>query len=137
MSAFSQIGPPKNLKIDHRTDAYLVSWEEPDYGNEILDSYIVRWYREPDHQLVGKEETRDKFIAVPLENLEDGHSYNFQVSSVSHNQIESYSKELEIKTSYHSIATWSFISISMLLILSAFIGISFYGFNIFKHHRLR
>lgn len=133
MSALEQIGPPQNIKIDHLVDSYHLSWDDPEYGKEILDSFIVRWYREPDHQLVGKEETRQKFISVPVENLEDNRAYNFQVSSVSHSQIESYSKEIELKTSHNSLVTWSFMSISMVLLLLAFIGISFYGSNIFKN----
>lgn len=134
MSAFSQIGPPKgNIQLTHRPDSYLLSWEDPEYGKEILDSFIIRWYREPNHQLAGREETREKFLSIPIENLEDDQTYNFQISSISHSQIESYSKEIELKTTHNSLITWSFMSISMVLLLLAFVGISFYGFNIFKH----
>jgi hypothetical protein len=61
VSAFSQIGPPRNVTVDARTDGFLVSWESPDYGSDMLSLYVVRWYLEPEHKLQGKAETRSNF----------------------------------------------------------------------------
>lgn len=42
MSAFSQIGPPRNLSVqEHPRGGFLVRWEEPDYGQGI-GLYIIR-----------------------------------------------------------------------------------------------
>lgn len=42
MSAFSQIGPPKNVSVDIRPDGFLVSWDSPDYGQDMVGLYIIR-----------------------------------------------------------------------------------------------
>lgn len=137
VSAFTQIGPPKNLLIDSKSDAYLVSWQPPDYGSNVLNSYIVRWYREPSHEQVGSKETRDNFISVPVDELQDGIAYSFQVSSVSHDLVEMPSIEYELKTNHRSTFMWAFATVSVFLILMAFIGFSFYGVNAFNSQRIR
>lgn len=64
MSAFSQIGPPRNVTVDENENGdFLVSWIEPEYGHDILAIYIVRWYLEPSHLLTGKAETRNTYYA--------------------------------------------------------------------------
>lgn len=137
MAAFTQIGPPKNLLINSKSDAYLVSWEAPDYGNDVLNSYIVRWYQEPNHELVGQRETREHHIDVPVDELQDGISYSFIVSSVSHNHVEAFSREYELKTNHRITFMWLIGTVSVFLILMAFIGFSFYGINIFNNQRIR
>lgn len=137
MSAFTQIGPPKNLIINSKSDGYLVSWQAPDYGNDVLNSYIVRWYREPSHELVGRRETREHFIDVPVDELQDDMLYSFHVSSVSHNQVESFSTEYDLKTNHRSTVMWVIATVSVFLLLMAFIGFSFYGINVFKHRGIR
>lgn len=42
MSAFSQIGPPRNLSVDLSTDGFLVHWDSPDYGQDMVGLYIIR-----------------------------------------------------------------------------------------------
>lgn len=61
MSAFSQLGPPRNVSVDVRPDGFLVQWESPDYGQDVLGLYVVRWFLEPEHKLHGKAETRNNF----------------------------------------------------------------------------
>lgn len=58
---FSQIGPPRNVTVELEDESYLVSWEAPDYGYDILSLYVIRWYLEPDHKLVNQGETRNNF----------------------------------------------------------------------------
>lgn len=57
--SFSQIGPPRNVSVDFHRDGYFVSWEPPEYGNDALALYIVRWFMEPGHKLDGSAETRE------------------------------------------------------------------------------
>lgn len=61
MSAFSQIGPPTNISVDIQENGFLVSWEKPEYGHDILSLYVVRWFLEPEHKLHGKAETRNNY----------------------------------------------------------------------------
>jgi len=58
---FSQIGPPRNVFVDPRPDGFLVSWQAPDNGQDLLGLYIVRWYLEPEHTLAGTAETRNNY----------------------------------------------------------------------------
>ena len=56
-----QIGAPTNLSVNSKGDGFLVTWDSPDFGAEQLESYIVRWYLEPEHKLHGQGETRNNF----------------------------------------------------------------------------
>ena len=60
---FAQVGPPKNVTVQQTDvgDEFIVSWYPPDYGIETLRVYVVRWFREPGHHLVGTAETRDTY----------------------------------------------------------------------------
>lgn len=41
-SAFSQIGPPRNVTVEELPGGFLVQWEEPEYG-QGLGLYIIRF----------------------------------------------------------------------------------------------
>lgn len=60
-SAFSQIGPPRNVSVNPKFDGFLVSWQAPEYGQDMLGLYVVRWFLEPEHKLHGKAETRNNY----------------------------------------------------------------------------
>lgn len=60
---FAQIGPPRNVSVE-QTDAgdeFVVSWYPPEYGLEFLRVYVVKWWKEPGHFLMGTAETRDTY----------------------------------------------------------------------------
>lgn len=60
---FAQIGPPRNVTVE-QTDAgdeFVVTWYPPEYGLETLRVYVVRWFREPGHLLIGSAETRETY----------------------------------------------------------------------------
>jgi hypothetical protein len=61
IAAFSQIGPPRNLSVDLRNNGFLLQWTPPEYGNDLLGLYVVRWYLEPGKNLQGKAETRNNY----------------------------------------------------------------------------
>lgn len=58
---FSQIGPPRNVSVNHTQDGFLVTWDAPEYGHDQLGLYKIRWYLEPEHKLHGSIETRNHF----------------------------------------------------------------------------
>lgn len=147
VSAFSQIGPPKNVSVEARPEGFVVSWESPDYGSDMLSLYIVRWYLEPEHSLQGKAETRSNFytgkrrcsrrfffllptffsfLKVPEDVLDEGMLYSFQVASVSSNNYEVQSPEFEIVTPRYRVVQAITIGAVGLLILLALAGILFY-----------
>lgn len=60
---FAQIGPPRNVTVQQSDagDEFVVSWYPPDYGLDTLRVYVVRWFREPGHFLMGSAETRNNY----------------------------------------------------------------------------
>lgn len=60
---FAQVAPPRNVTVQQTDvgDEFVVSWYPPEYGIETLRVYVVRWYREPGHHLIGTAETRDTY----------------------------------------------------------------------------
>lgn len=58
---FSQIGPPRNVSVNLKPDGFFVSWDAPEYGQDQLGLYVIRWYLEPEHKLHGSVETRNNF----------------------------------------------------------------------------
>lgn len=42
MSAFSQIGPPRNVSVVEVSEGFLVRWDEPEYGRDMLGLFIIR-----------------------------------------------------------------------------------------------
>ncbi|GAB0089249.1 Protein borderless [Sergentomyia squamirostris] len=92
---FAQIGPPRNLTVDQTPDGnYLVAWDPPEYGREMLRIYLVRWWLEPKHTLHGTAETRHTQYLVT--QLQEDELYIFQVFSLSTADYEAGSNEFEI-----------------------------------------
>lgn len=60
---FAQVGPPRNLTVTQTDvgDEFVASWYPPEYGIETLRVYVLRWFQEPGHFLVGTAETRDTY----------------------------------------------------------------------------
>lgn len=65
-------------------------------------------------------------FVVPIDSLADGRLYTFQVSSVSTNNYEAFSKEFEIITPQYKIYQAIIVGAVSLLILLACAGILFY-----------
>ncbi|XP_031624013.1 protein borderless isoform X4 [Contarinia nasturtii] len=94
---FAQIGPPRNLTV-HQTDAgdeFVASWYAPEYGNETLRVYVLRWFREPGHFLTGTAETRETYYKVRY--LMENELYSFQVFSLSTTDYQAGSNEFDIR----------------------------------------
>jgi hypothetical protein len=63
---------------------------------------------------------------VPENQLDEGVLYSFQVSSVSVNNYEAYSNEIEVVTPQYRIVQIITISAVSLLVLLALAGVLFY-----------
>lgn len=66
------------------------------------------------------------FVTVPEDALDDGVLYSFQVSSVSLNNYEAYSKEYEILTPHYRVVQAITVGAVLLLILLALAVVLFY-----------
>lgn len=118
---FSQIGPPRNVTVVEKStgDGYVVGWDAPDYGLEVLRVYVVRWYREPGHFFHGSAETRELYYeskappplpppplnniftnvshSLPVNSLIEDQVYTFQVFSLSNTDYQAGSNEFELQ----------------------------------------
>jgi hypothetical protein len=64
---FQQIGPPRNVSVSLTTDGYLVTWQPPEFGNDELRVYKVRWTQASREYFYGSAETQDTtFIGDPV-----------------------------------------------------------------------
>ncbi|CRL00837.1 CLUMA_CG014088, isoform A [Clunio marinus] len=126
VSAFSQLGPPRNVSIETRPDGFFVCWNSPDWGQQSLVVYVIRWYLEPEHILCGKAETTDNFYIIPEGLLENGVLYTLQVSSVSTSNYEAFGEELQIVTPQYGITQVITIGAIVILILLLCTGIILY-----------
>lgn len=54
-------GPPLNVRVQATVEGYLVTWEPPEYGKNLVRLYTVSWYRGPSEQLYGRAETTDTY----------------------------------------------------------------------------
>lgn len=55
------MGPPRNAKVQPTAEGYLVTWDPPLYGKELVRYYNVKWFRGTTERLYGRAETADPF----------------------------------------------------------------------------
>lgn len=55
------MGAPRNVRVQATVEGYLVTWESPVVGPELVRLYIVKWFRGTSDHLYGKAETTDTY----------------------------------------------------------------------------
>ncbi|XP_051155995.1 protein borderless isoform X1 [Leptopilina boulardi] len=75
------MGAPRNVRVQATVEGYLVTWESPVVGPELVRLYIVKWFRGTSDHLYGKAETTDTYYLV--KNLEEDSYYSFEVGAMS------------------------------------------------------
>lgn len=55
------MGAPVNVRVQATVEGYLVTWEPPEYGKNLVRLYTVRWFRGPSEHLYGRAETTDTY----------------------------------------------------------------------------
>lgn len=75
------VGPPRNVRVQATVEGYLVTWEPPDLGKNLVRLYTVKWYRGPSEHLYGRAETIDTYYLV--KTLEEESFYTFEVAALS------------------------------------------------------
>ncbi|KAI8035411.1 protein borderless isoform X2 [Drosophila gunungcola] len=89
------LGAPWNLTAISNQQGWLLHWEHPVQGLEGLRLYAVRWWKEPEHFLIGHAETFDNFYQ--LRHLKEDTLFKVQVMAVGTNtQLSVPSHELLI-----------------------------------------
>ncbi|XP_046738764.1 protein borderless isoform X1 [Diprion similis] len=72
---------PRNLRVQPAVEGYLVTWDPPAQGSDLVRVYTVRWFRGPLEQLYGMAETTDTSYLV--KTLEEESYYTFEVTAMS------------------------------------------------------
>ncbi|XP_044733177.1 protein borderless isoform X2 [Chrysoperla carnea] len=123
IGAFQQIGAPVNLSVKLTTEGYLVTWDPPNFGREILKTYMLQWTKGPNEILVGTTETKENYYIV--QNLDEDETYYFQVLAVSTNEYEARSSKYVLTIpAYKKIKAISIgIIIAIAILGSAFAGL--------------
>lgn len=92
---FNEVGPPQNLTLHvNEYGEYVLTWERPDYGLDMLRYFILQWWQEPEHILYGTIETPD--YSYTVQHLREDVFYKFQVFSLSTTDYRSGSNEITI-----------------------------------------
>lgn len=91
-STIGGLGAPWNLSVLSTPQGWLLHWEHPTVGLETLRHYSVRWWKEPEHFLIGTAETFDNFYQ--LRYLKEDVSFKIQVLAVGAENQEVASPEL-------------------------------------------
>ncbi|EDW77650.2 uncharacterized protein Dwil_GK24612 [Drosophila willistoni] len=79
-SSVGTVGAPWNLSAINNQQGWLLNWEHPIQGLEALRLYIVRWWKVPEHFLIGQAETFDNFYQ--LRHLKEDATFKVQVLAV-------------------------------------------------------
>ncbi|KAH8260381.1 hypothetical protein KR026_010586, partial [Drosophila bipectinata] len=94
-AAAGGLGAPWNITAVSNQQGWLLHWEHPTQGLESLRLYAVRWWKEPEHFLIGHAETFDNFYQ--LRHLKEDTTFKVQVLAVgTNNQQAVPSHELVI-----------------------------------------
>ncbi|XP_015108943.1 protein borderless isoform X1 [Diachasma alloeum] len=91
----TNVEPPRNVRVQVTGEGYLVTWEPPVDGKDMIKSYTVRWFRDPAETLYGRAETVDTFYLV--KTLEEDTSYIFEVSAISRTEDVATSEQFTLE----------------------------------------
>uniref|UniRef100_T1PJJ1 Fibronectin type III n=1 Tax=Musca domestica TaxID=7370 RepID=T1PJJ1_MUSDO len=95
----SFLSAPWNLSAINNQQGWLLHWEHPLHGIDALRLYTVRWWKEPEHHLVGTVETFDNFYQ--LRHLKEDSTFTIQVLAISNDGAQVPGSELIIEVPSH------------------------------------
>ncbi|XP_028896692.1 protein borderless isoform X2 [Zeugodacus cucurbitae] len=95
----SSISAPVNLTATNNVQGWLLHWQPPKRGSESVRLYTVRWWKEPEHFLIGTIETFDNFYQ--LRHLKEDAIFQIQVIATSINGEQVASDVLTIEVPSH------------------------------------
>lgn len=129
----SKIGPPRNLTALENSHGYLLHWDPPIHGLDALRLYVIRWWREPEHYLIGSAETIDTYYQ--LRHLKEDATYKVQISSQSLNGDQEASNELELVVPSHRKMRAVVIgsAVGVIFLVTAFCAFLYVKRSCFQH----
>ncbi|XP_075152895.1 borderless isoform X1 [Haematobia irritans] len=132
-SGGNSLSAPWNLSAINNQQGWLLHWEQPLHGLDILRLYTVRWWKEPEHHLVGTVETFDNFYQ--LRHLKEDSIFTVQVLAISHDGVQVPSNELRIEVPSHRKMRALLIgsSIGIAFLLCALIAFLYVKRNCLRH----
>lgn len=89
------LSAPWNLSAINNQQGWLLHWEHPQQGLDMLRLYTVRWWKEPEHHLVGTVETFDNFYQ--LRHLKEDSTFKIRILAISADGEQVPSGELIIE----------------------------------------
>lgn len=95
----SRLSAPRNLSAVANAQGWLLHWQHPQQGLNGLRLYTVRWWKEPEHMLVGTAETLESYYQ--LRHLKEESTFMVQVHAMSNDGELVASPELLIEVPSH------------------------------------
>lgn len=112
-----RLSPPWNLTAVSNQQGWLVHWEHPQQGLDMLRLYTVYWWKEPEHHLVGTAETFDNFYQ--LRHFKEDSKFMIQVAAISADGENIKGQEITIEVPSHrkmrALLIGSSVSVAFLL----------------------
>lgn len=130
-----RMGPPRNLTALENSHGYLLHWDPPAHGLESLRLYVIRWWREPEHYLIGSAETIDTYYQ--LRHLKEDAIYKVQISSQSISGGQEPSNELELVVPSHRKMRAVVIgsAVGVIFLVTAFCAFLYVKRSCFRHFK--
>lgn len=126
------LSSPWNLTATHNRQGWLLHWEHPISGLELLRHYNLQWWREPEHHLVGSVETSDNFYQ--LRQLKEAAAYSFQAVALGEDGSQVASDILTLTvTSRKSRVLLIASCLSVILLLSGLAAFLYVKRSCLKH----
>ncbi|XP_061388021.1 protein borderless-like, partial [Musca vetustissima] len=131
--ASSFLSAPWNLSAINNQQGWLLHWEHPLHGLDALRLYTVRWWKEPEHHLVGTVETFDNFYQ--LRHLKEDSTFTIQVLAISNDGAQVPGTELIIEVPSHRKMRALLIgsSIGIAFLLCALVAFLYVKRNCLRH----
>lgn len=132
-SGSGSLSAPWNLSAINNQQGWLLHWEHPLYGLDMLRLYTVRWWKEPEHHLVGTVETFDNFYQ--LRHLKEDSTFTIQVLAISNDGDQVPGTELRIEVPSHRKMRALLIgsSIGIAFLVCALIAFLYVKRNCLRH----
>ncbi|KAM8718185.1 hypothetical protein ACLKA7_004832 [Drosophila subpalustris] len=132
-SQSGSLGAPWNLSIINNAQGWFLHWEHPTQGLESLRLYTIRWWKEPEHFLIGTAETFDNFYQ--LRHLKEDATFKIQVLAVGSdsNQVASPELILDVPSQRKTRALIIGSSVGIIFLLCALCAFLYVKRSCFQH----
>lgn len=127
------LSAPWNLTATRNRQGWLLHWEHPVSGLELLRHYSLHWWREPEHYLVGSVETFDNYHQ--LRQLKESSDYSFQAVALGADDSQIASDILYLTVTSNRKSRFLIIasSLSIVLLLGGLVAFLYVKRSCLKH----